>query len=195
MTTPVEVALLLGLGFAAGAIPTGYWLARGRGLDLRRAGSGNIGATNVARTLGKGWGILTLVIDAAKGALPVWLALSRGVPAWVCAATGAAAILGHVFTPWLGFRGGKGVATAAGVFLTLAPAPTAISAAIYALCFATLRISSIGSLAATTALPFLLWAFDADLSMILFATSIAVFIAFTHRGNIARLLGRRENRF
>src|SRR5258706_8084866 len=118
----MTLLLVLVASYLAGSIPTGVLLGRLRGIDPRAHGSGNIGATNVARTLGKGLGVLTLVIDCAKGAGPVLVTRALDLPAEWVAAAGGAAVLGHVFPVWLRFKGGKGVATALGVFLSLAPA-------------------------------------------------------------------------
>src|SRR5687768_14431040 len=114
------MALLL-FGYWAGAVPFGVLIARWLGVDIREHGSGNIGATNVTRVLGKVPGAIVLVLDAMKGAVPVWLAIRYSGEPWLVMATGFAAILGHCFSPFLEFRGGKGVATAMGVFLVLAP--------------------------------------------------------------------------
>ena len=120
-----------------------------RGVDVREKGSGNIGATNVARVAGKGLGVLVLVLDALKGALPVLLARSvEPAGSLVPAAVGLAAFAGHVAPPWLGFRGGKGVATALGVLAVLAPRAALAGALTYAVVLAALRISSVGSLLA-----------------------------------------------
>jgi glycerol-3-phosphate acyltransferase PlsY len=137
VSTPTLWLLLLVLGaFVAGSVPFGWIFARLRGIDLTTVGSGNIGATNAARALGKRWGIVVLVLDAAKGFVPVWLARQHGVelPALglagaAPAAIGFAAILGHVYSPWMSFRGGKGVATSLGVFLALAPLAAAAAVA------------------------------------------------------------------
>ncbi|MHC4253914.1 MAG: glycerol-3-phosphate acyltransferase, partial [Planctomycetota bacterium] len=116
----------LAAGYAVGGVPFGYILARARGIDIRKVGSGNVGATNVGRALGRKWGLLALALDIAKGFLPVFF-LAPALKEWFAAssaqyalsAMGLGAIMGHVFTPWLGFRGGKGVATSIGVFAAL----------------------------------------------------------------------------
>ena len=184
------------LGYLSGSIPFGLLLVRAtRGVDVRERGSGNIGATNVARVAGKSLGVLVLVLDAFKGALPVLLARSLEPGPLVPAAVGLAAFAGHVAPPWLGFRGGKGVATALGVLLVLAPLPALAGALTYAVIVAILRISSVGSLLAGVVAVAVAWlipgtpAPSAALASVLFAAML-----WTHRGNIGRLLRRGEPR-
>ena len=184
------------LGYLSGSIPFGLLLVRAtRGVDVREAGSGNIGATNVARVAGKRLGVVVLVLDALKGALPVLLARAvEGTPL-VPAAVGLAAFVGHVAPPWLGFRGGKGVATALGVLAVLAPRAALAGALTYAVVLAALRISSVGSLLAGVVAVAVAWlvpgtpAASAALTSVLFAAML-----WTHRGNIGRLLRRGEPR-
>ncbi|MCP3163105.1 glycerol-3-phosphate 1-O-acyltransferase PlsY [Myxococcus qinghaiensis] len=189
-------ALVL-LGYLAGSIPFGVLLTRWlRGVDVRQSGSGNIGATNVTRVAGKKLGAVVLVLDAVKGALPVALAL-RLVPdlPTVHVLVGLAAVLGHVYPVWLKLHGGKGVATALGVLLVLAPLAALAAGAAYITLFAVWRVSSLGSLAAgATAVgtsAFTARAAEyAGLSAVLFALML-----WTHRSNIGRLLRRTERRF
>jgi glycerol-3-phosphate acyltransferase PlsY len=184
---------LVALGYLSGSVPYGVLLtSRLKGVDVRKAGSGNIGATNVARVAGKWLGFTVLLLDAAKGALPVLLATRLTSSPWIVASVGLAAFLGHVFPAWLKFRGGKGVATALGVLAVLQPWSALAGVATYALLFALFRVSSIGSLAGgilAVALSFLLPAPTAYslLTVVLFGL-----ILFTHRGNIRRLLHRAE---
>lgn len=188
-------ALLL-LGYLAGSIPFGVLVTRWmRGVDVREQGSGNIGATNVARVAGRKLGILVLVLDALKGTLPVVLAL-RVLPDSPLAhvAVGLAAFLGHCFPVWLKFHGGKGVATALGVLVVLVPWAALAGVAVYGLVLVTTRMSSLGSLAAgvaaVIAAVFTARALEyAVLSGLLFA-----FILWTHRSNILRLLRHTERR-
>jgi len=183
------------LGYLSGSVPFGLIVVRvTQGVDVREQGSGNIGATNVARVAGKGLGILVLVLDALKGALPVLLA-ERVAGLGVAALVGLAAFAGHVAPPWLGFRGGKGVATALGVVAVLAPRAALAGALTYALVLALLRISSVGSLLAGVVAVTVAWlvpgtpALGAALTSVLFAAML-----WTHRGNIGRLLRRGEPR-
>jgi len=184
------------LGYLSGSIPFGLLLVRAaRGVDVREQGSGNIGATNVARVAGKGLGALVLVLDALKGALPVLLARAVDGIEQVPALVGLAAFAGHVAPPWLGFRGGKGVATALGVLAVLAPRAALAGALIWAAVVAILRISSVGSLLAGIVAVAVAWlvpgtsAVAAALTSVLFGAML-----WTHRGNIGRLLRRGEPR-
>jgi acyl phosphate:glycerol-3-phosphate acyltransferase len=184
------------LGYLSGSIPYGLLLVRAtRGMDVRERGSGNIGATNVARVAGKGLAALVLVLDALKGALPVLLARAVDGTEVVPAGVGLAAFLGHVAPPWLGFRGGKGVATALGVLAVLAPRAALAGALTWAAVLAVLRISSVGSLLAGGVAVAVAWlvpgtpAVAAALTSVLFGAML-----WTHRGNIGRLLRRGEPR-
>jgi glycerol-3-phosphate acyltransferase PlsY len=164
-------------------------------VDVRERGSGNIGATNVARVAGKGLGALVLVLDALKGALPVLLARAVEPRPVVPAVVGLAAFAGHVAPPWLGFRGGKGVATALGVVAVLAPRAALAGALTYAAVLALLRISSVGSLLAGVVAVGVAWLVPGTAATAAALTS-ALFLAmlWTHRGNIGRLLRRGEPR-
>ena len=196
MSSGLSALALVLAGYLFGSIPFGVLVARAlRGVDVRASGSGNIGATNVARVAGVGPGLLVLGLDAAKGALAVLLAraLLPGAPV-VHALSGLAAVLGHVFPFSLGFRGGKGVATALGVLSLLVPAAALAGVLAYALVFGVSRISSLGSLVAGPAAvaASVVWPgtrLAVGLTSVLFAL-----ILFTHRGNIRRLLGHSEGR-
>jgi len=193
----IETVLALGLGFLLGSLPCGFWLARAKGVDIRKKGSGNIGATNVGRILGKEWGYLVFALDALKGWLAVWLAaefLQAGDTGSVL--TGMAAVAGHVFSPWLNFKGGKGVATSAGVLLGLAPAVLIWTAAIWGISFAVKRIVSISSLLAATAFPFLvMWLEPGRHALLLVAFVLAGLVWYRHRDNLQRLVQGTENGF
>jgi glycerol-3-phosphate acyltransferase PlsY len=189
----LEAGLIVA-AYLLGSIPTGVLLARARGVDIRRVGSGNIGATNVARSLGKGLGAVTLVFDCAKGAAPVLAADALDLAPEMVAAVGMAAFVGHVFSVFLRFGGGKGVATAFGVFLAVAPAAAGIAAGIYVLGYALTRISSVGSLLGAVALVPLMAAFGAERAYLVLSAVILAAILFTHRGNIRRLFSRQESK-
>ncbi len=180
--------------YLLGGIPFGLLLARWvKGVDVRAAGSGNIGATNVARSAGKGIGILTLVLDALKGATPVLLAeYVFAQPVEVAAAAGFAAIVGHVFPVYLWFRGGKGVATSLGVFAALTPMPTAIAAGVFAVVFAVARIVSVGSLVGALVLIGAVVYFDRRPEVIAMSVAVVLLIFVRHAGNIKRLMRRTE---
>lgn len=178
------------IGYAIGSLPIGYLVAQSAsGVDLRRVGSGNVGATNVVRTGGLRWGIAVMAADAAKGAAAV---LVVGSGAAVVAA-GVAAVVGHVYPVWLGFKGGKGVATASGVFGVLAPWPTLIAAVAFGLTVARTRFVSLGSIVGAVLLPVVEWSLPGGLrSVDIGATLVAALILFRHRGNVARLWSRTE---
>jgi glycerol-3-phosphate acyltransferase PlsY len=192
------IALALAVAFLCGSVPFGVVFARLRGVDLRSVGSGNIGATNAARALGRRIGVVVLVCDAAKGYAPVVAArvlfAGDARAAWLVAAVGLAAFLGHLYSPWLKLRGGKGVATGLGVFLALAPASAAVAAVVWILVYALTRVSSLGSLAGTTALlPTLLLRGEPRPTLVLGGV-LYVLIVWKHRENLRRLLRREETR-
>lgn len=177
------------IGYAVGSLPIGFLVAQtAGGVDLRRVGSGNVGATNVYRTGGLRMGLAVMLADVAKGAAAVLLAGS-GVPA---VAAGVAAVVGHIYPVWLGFKGGKGVATASGVFGVLAPWPTAIAVAAFGVTVARTRFVSLGSIVATVLLPIVEWSMPGLRAVDIGATAVAVLILFRHRGNVARLWSRTE---
>lgn len=191
-----EVGLLVG-AYLVGAIPFGFLVARYlAGIDVRASGSGNIGATNVARTAGKGLGLLTLLLDAAKGAGPPLVAehLLHLDHRWVAAA-GLAAVLGHVFPVFLGFKGGKGVATAAGAFLAITPAATGVAILVFALAFAVGRVVSVGSLLSSLALVGASIFLDRRTEVIALAALVAFLVFWRHRPNIRRLVRGEESKF
>jgi len=197
----MHIAAALALAYTAGSIPAAYLAGRAKGVDLRKHGSGNLGATNVFRVLGAKIGLAVFAFDMAKGAIPVLLLprLTTTIldPVWVAILCGVAAIAGHVRPLFLRFqRGGKGVATAAGVFLALAPLQTALTLAIFvAVVFASGYVS-LGSLTGAVALPVLL-AVSVGTKTPVFGISVlvALFVFWTHRANIARLRRGEENRF
>ncbi len=190
------------LAFLLGSIPFGYLLCRfAAGTDVRRAGSGNIGATNVLRIAGRKLGLLTLLLDAGKGWLALGLELRYG-GGWsrpgVLAAVLLAAVAGHLFSPWMRFRGGKGVATGLGAFLALAPGPLAAAAAIFALVLARSRYVSLASITACAALPLLLLLplGQPRIPPVLEAAAVATaaLILWRHRANLSRLRQGTEPR-
>lgn len=183
--------------FLLGSVPVGLLLVRRtHRIDVRRTGSGNIGATNVWRSAGMGLGIVTLLADALKGALPAFAALHLDAPSWYATAVGLAAILGHMFPLFLGLKpGGKGVATAAGVFSVLAPPACAIALSVFILVALTTHRVSVGSLAGAAALPPALW-LTVD-NPFIFAGGLAamVLILVRHHENIQRLRQGKEPPF
>ncbi len=192
--------LALALGYLLGSIPFGLLLTRAAGLgDIRKIGSGNIGATNVLRTGNKGLAALTLALDAAKGTAAVLIAHEIGGAYWGIAIlasllAGLGAVLGHMFPLWLAFRGGKGVATYIGVLLAVHwPSALIMCAAWIGMAFLT-RYSSLSALAAGLATPFVLWAFGERAGALLFAILTGLLL-IKHRGNIRRLLTGEEPKF
>lgn len=194
-------------GYLLGSVPTGFLVGKARGIDIRATGSGNIGATNVFRALGKGPGILVLVADALKG----WLAVQVAAPLvarWVSGSAspdiedylritaGITVILGHNYTCWLGFKGGKGIATSAGVLLALVPWALVIILSIWIIAFSITRYVSVGSIAASFTLPFATWLttspHDAGLTAV--TAALGLLAIYKHRRNVRRLLDGTEPR-
>jgi glycerol-3-phosphate acyltransferase PlsY len=187
--------------FLLGSIPTGYLVARAKGVDIRKHGSGNIGATNVFRTLGKPLGVLVFLIDALKGFGAVWLANHFGEACpWTGIVAAVAAIAGHNYTPWLGFKGGKGIATSAGVLLALMPWAVLVIAIVWFAVFKISRYVSLASICAAAALPVAvgaLWyaGFGGNGPLLGFALIISALAIWRHRSNIERLRAGTESRF
>ena len=185
--------------YLIGAIPFGYLIARAKGINLFEHGSGNIGATNVGRVVGKKFGFLVFALDFAKGAFPTLLAQFVSTNEIVLMVAGLAAILGHMFSPYLGFRGGKGVATGAGVVLVLLPIPMLVSLVVWIGVVAMTRIISAASLAAALALIVtqLITAFPPfstdHVVLSVFSLVVAGLVFIRHRSNIQRLLQGKEN--
>jgi glycerol-3-phosphate acyltransferase PlsY len=183
------------VAYLIGSIPFGYLIVRRKiGADIRQTGSGGTGATNVSRRAGRAAGILTLLLDAAKGSLAVLIAKAVAGDDWVIAAAAIAALVGHIFPVWLGFRGGKGVATGVGIFLVLAPIALLCSGVIFVAIVALTRYVSLGSIIAAMLIPVFVW-LQSDLRPLMTAAIVgAALIIFAHRGNISRLAGGSENR-
>ena len=188
----MEVCLLVLTAYLLGSVPTGYIVGSLAGVDVRKAGSGNVGATNVARVVGKRQGIFTLVADAAKGFIPVILALNLGLTPVATVFVGIAAFLGHLYPVFLRFRGGKGVATALGVFLGLAPAATVVLTVVFVVVLIATRFVSLSSMVAAASAPVVLWLLLYPRISIGMSFFIAVMIVLRHRENIQRLLSGAE---
>jgi acyl phosphate:glycerol-3-phosphate acyltransferase len=187
--------LLISLGYVVGSLPTGVLLARRVGIEVQSAGSGNIGATNVARTAGRILGVLTLVGDLLKGLLPVLLARALGEGAAVQGAVAVAAIAGHAFSIFLRFGGGKGVATGFGALLALGSVAALPALGVFVLVVAGSRIVSLASLSAAASAPVFLWLLDHPPAVIASAVVISALIFSRHHENIRRLLAGIEGRF
>jgi glycerol-3-phosphate acyltransferase PlsY len=192
----VTTAVFVVAGYLAGSMPFGYWLVRVfKGVDIRRVGSGNIGASNVWRTFGSRYGLAAAILDVAKAFVPTLLA-TIFVGHLAGALTGAATMLGHWRPIFLGFqRGGKMVATCAGAFFGLAPIVGAIGAAVWIVSFLLFRYASVASILGALSLPVIAAALDEPWPVIGFAIGAAIAVAFLHRGNIARLRAGTESRF
>lgn len=188
--------LILPAAYLLGSIPTGLLLARAfGGIDIRATGSGNIGATNVYRTLGKKVGVLTLVGDCLKGLLPVVVARLLGLDDMWVAGAGVAAFIGHVFSLFLGFKGGKGVATALGVFLGTSPLSILLALAVFVLVLWKWRYVSLASIAAAVVLPPIVTLVNGKPLVIAMTAFIALLVVYKHRENIQRLRAGTESRF
>jgi len=180
------------LSYILGSVPTGYLLGSVTGVDIRESGSGNIGATNVARTLGWAKGLLTLVADIVKGLIPVLIALQLGLDIAVAAVAGLAAFLGHLYPIFLKFQGGKGIATALGVFLGTMPLGAAVLVAVFLLVVGLSRRVSLGSVTAAVLSPLVPWVLDYPLPVVWVNLVIGVFAVVRHRENLRRLRNGTE---
>ena len=199
-TTLVAAAWILA-AYLIGGIPFGFLIGKMRGVDVRTVGSKNIGATNVFRTVGKGWGLLAFACDVLKGLIPVLLARYFGC-GWrhLPLAVGIACVVGHMLTPYMKFKGGKGVATAFGMLIGLAPALVGVAFAVFAVFFAASNYISLGSCMAALFLAIGVWfrwlgceGVD-NLPQCVLVAAVALFVIWKHRSNIARLLSGTENK-
>jgi glycerol-3-phosphate acyltransferase PlsY len=189
------LAILLVTAYLLGSIPTGLLLGKAYGIDVRKEGSGNIGATNLYRTVGRKVGVITLIGDCLKGLIPVLVVTFSSMPAEYAAWVGLAAFCGHVFSVFLKFKGGKGVATALGVFLALAPLAVSISLAVFTTLMLIWRYVSLGSVAAAATMPLAVLLLRGDAVLVTVTLIIAVVVIAKHHENIRRLLAGTESRF
>lgn len=201
----IESAAWIAAAYLVGGIPFGYIIGRMRGVDVRTVGSKNIGATNVFRTVGKKWGLAAFALDVAKGLLPVlaakWaLASGRPISVHFPLAVGIAAVAGHMLTPYMKFKGGKGVATAFGMLLALVPGLVGAAFALFAAVFACSHYISLGSCSAALFLAVAVWfpvlgsPGRADVPQCVLITALALFVIWKHRSNIVRLVNGTENK-
>ena len=194
MQSSIIVASWLVVAYLVGGIPFGFLIGKARGVDVRTVGSKNIGATNVFRTVGKKWGLIAFVCDVLKGLLPTLAARHFAAePSWLPLSVGVMCVVGHMLTPYMKFKGGKGVATAFGMLIGLAPALVGTAFALFALVFALSHYISLGSCSAAAFLMVAVW-FPIlgtegyrNLPQCILVTLIAAFVIFKHRANIGRL--------
>ena len=193
----MTVVLLVLAAYLMGSVPTSYLVGRLNGIDLRKHGSGNLGGTNAYRVMGAAAGVPVVLVDVCKGFVP-----AHFFPAWDGAALGdlallygLAAIAGHVWSVFMGFRGGKGVATGAGVLVALAPTSALIGLLVWIGVVLITRYVSVASISAATLVPLTAWLTDEARSTVLFCAAIAIFVWWTHRENLSRLASGQENRF
>jgi len=190
----MHIVLAVVFGYLAGSVPFAYLLARRRGIDLRHAGSGNPGAANVLRTVGVWAAAIVLLLDALKGSAAVLGAQAITTGAAAPVAAGLASILGHIYPVWLRFRGGKGVATAAGVFALLAPVALSLAAVVFVITVVVTRFVSAGSVAAAIALVIAAAVTGAPGPVVAGAVGAAMIVVFRHRANMERLVAGTERR-
>ena len=196
--TPLMLSLVILAAYVLGSIPNGLIIARLKGIDLQKVGSGNIGATNVFRCVGKGWGVFAFILDAVKGFVPAFFfpQLVTGGPDWLGLACGVAAVAGHNWPVWLKFKGGKGVSTSAGMLLGIAPAAVGIGFLVFAITVALTRFVSLGSILAAIAVPTAYILLNGTGNKLLAGALIVMglLVIFKHRANIRRLLKGEEPR-
>lgn len=196
----MRAAIFIGcavVSYFLGSIPTGFLWAKARGIDIRKVGSGNIGATNVMRALGTGPGITVLLIDALKGFAPVWVAprVFPGVnPTALQIVCCVFVIAGHNWTCWLKFKGGKGVATSTGALLAFLPLPLLCAFGVWLVVFGIGRYVSLASICAAVAMPIATWLIEKDATLLIFTAILAAVVIYKHKSNIQRLLTGSENR-
>lgn len=181
------------IGFLVGGIPFGFLIGKLKGVDIRKVGSGNIGATNVARLCGKKAGGVAFLFDVIKGFLPAFILTRYSINYGITAGVGA--VLGHMFTPFLKFRGGKGVSTALGVFLGLAPVPVLLCFGIWAIVLLGFRYVSVASMSAAVCAPVLIYFMKRPLPLFLLGIAVACLILVRHISNIKRLFKGKEPKF
>jgi len=192
----MTIAVLTIIAYLFGAVPFGLLVAKLHGVDIRSKGSGNIGATNVLRVIGKGWGVFTFVLDALKGFIPAFVFPRLGsLDSEWGVLFGLAAIIGHAFPVYLRFKGGKGVATSAGMLLGVAPLAVGVGLLFWIFCMAIWRYVSLASIVASVAAAVIVWVVDKGLVINIALTALGAMVIWLHRANIKRLLNGTENRF
>lgn len=200
MSEYINPAVWIAAAYLVGGIPFGFIIGKMRGVDVRTVGSKNIGATNVFRTVGKKWGLIAFVCDVLKGLLPVILAKNFAAESYLPLAVGVTSVVGHMLTPYMKFKGGKGVATAFGMLIGLVPQLVGVAFLLFAIVFALSNYISLGSCSAAAFLAVAVWfpilgnEGAANLPQCILVTFIALFVIWKHRANIARLLSGTENK-
>lgn len=190
----MNTVLAVVFAYLVGSVPFAFLLTRRRGIDLRYAGSGNVGAANVLRTSGITPAVIAMLLDALKGSVAVLVARAIAAGPVAPVAAGLASIIGHIYPVWLGFRGGKGVATAAGVFAVLTPVTLAAASAVFLITIWATRFISAGSLAAAVALPLAAAAGGEPRVVVAGAVAAAAIIVYRHLTNLTRLMAGTERR-
>ncbi len=198
----MKLIILFILAYFSGSLPNGVFVSKGfKGIDIREHGSNNSGATNAFRVLGAKFGILVLVLDALKGFLPLYIGALLGLRGNTLVLLGVSAVVGHTFSPFLNFKGGKGVATSLGIFLYLAPIPMLITLLTFFVVVGITKFVSLGSIVSSVLLPTLIFfmpvnSYVSDSNGVFFISAIlGSYIIFKHRANIKRLLNGTENKF
>lgn len=188
----IEVGLLV-FAFFLGAIPVGYLVGKRKGIDIRAVGSGNVGATNVGRALGKKAAIIVLILDALKAVIPIMMARGFVEPTdWYLILVGTIAVLGHIFTPFLRFKGGKGVATGLGMLLSATPLVGVAALVVFAIMIGLTRIVSVASVAATATVIVAAWLLGLSTPALVIYALIVTFVIFRHRSNMVRFVRGEE---
>ena len=197
----MKIIIFTLLAYLFGSLPNGLYVAKVKNVDIRNKGSKNTGATNVFRVMGAKFGILVLILDALKGFLPLILAEKAGVHGKILVLIGVTAVIGHTFSPFLNFKGGKGVATSLGIFLYLTPVPMLITLAMFFIVVGISKYVSLGSVLASILLPLLILIMPANEKLgnktVVFIISalLGAYIIYKHRANIERLKNGTENKF
>jgi len=196
LSPTVNLIILIIFGYLLGSIPWGYLISKTKGIDIRKVGSGNIGGTNVIRALGTKWGLLVAILDLLKGVIPVYLAISFLVFDWQIASVAITPVLGHIFPVWLGFKGGKGVATTLGVlFIILEWKILLPFLLVWLLVLVVSQISSFSNLLMVSYLPLTLWLSSFSLAYFILGLALFALVWWAHRENLQRIKEGRESKF
>lgn len=196
-----KIIFLIALAYFLGSLPNGLYVSKFKGVDIRNQGSKNTGATNVFRVMGAKFGIFVLVLDALKGFLPLIIAEKMGIEGNILVLIGVIAVIGHTFSPFLNFKGGKGVATSLGIFLYLAPIPMLITLVMFIVVVGISKYVSLGSILASLVLPILILIIPVNeklgnnIVVFIISAILGAYIIYKHKTNIERLKNGTENKF